>query len=113
MMLKRSVKHPSILTEFQEFVQSGKQYQEDAAYIQQSMDNFKERTDHLRGSMAGIAESIEAITRVINEGASGISGVAESTRSLVVDMEDITQRMGVNQAIVGELKQETVVFNNL
>ena len=103
----------SILTEFQEFVQSGKQYQEDAAYIQQSMDNFKERTDHLRGSMAGIAESIEAITRVINEGASGISGVAESTRSLVVDMEDITQRMGVNQAIVGELKQETVVFNNL
>ena len=103
----------SILTEFQEFVRSGKQYQEDAAYIKQSMDNFKERTEHLRGSMSGIVESIGAITTVIGEGASGISGVADSTRSLVIDMEDITQRMGVNQAIVGELKEETVVFDNL
>ena len=103
----------SILKEFQEFVRSGKQYQEDAAYIKQSMDNFKERTEHLRGSMSGIVESIGAITTVIGEGASGISGVADSTRSLVIDMEDITQRMGVNQAIVGELKEETVVFDNL
>ena len=31
----------------------------------------------------------------------------------MIDMEDITQRMGVNQAIVGELKEETVVFDNL
>ena len=103
----------SILTEFREFVRSGKQYQEDAAYIKQSMDNFKERTEHLRGSMSGIVESIGAITTVIGEGASGITGVADSTRSLVIDMEDITQRMGVNQAIVGELKEETVVFDNL
>ena len=103
----------SILTEFREFVRSGKQYQEDAAYIKQSMDNFKERTEHLRGSMSGIVKSIGAITTVIGEGASGITGVADSTRSLVIDMEDITQRMGVNQAIVGELKEETVVFDNL
>ncbi len=103
----------SILTEFQEFVRSGKQYQEDAAYIKQSMDNFKERTEHLRGSMSGIVESIGAITTVIGEGASGLTGVANSTQSLVIDMEDITQRMGVNQAIVGELKEETVVFDNL
>ena len=103
----------SILTEFQEFVRSGKQYQEDAAYIKQSMDNFKERTEHLRSSMSGIVESIGAITTVIGEGASGLTGVANSTQSLVIDMEDITQRMGVNQAIVGELKEETVVFDNL
>ncbi len=103
----------SILTEFQEFVRSGKQYREDAAYIKQSMDNFKERTEHLRSSMSGIVESIGAITTVIGEGASGLTGVANSTQSLVVDMEDITQRMGVNQAIVVELKEETVVFDNL
>lgn len=103
----------SILTEFQEFVQSGRQYQQDAAYIKQSMDNFKERTEHLRASMSGIVESIGAITTAMGEGASGITGVADSTRSLVIDMEDITQRMGVNQAIVGELKEETAVFDNL
>lgn len=63
--------------------------------------------------MHGIADSIGTITTAINEGASGIAGAAENTRKLAGDMEDITQRMGVNQEIVRELEKETVVFDNL
>lgn len=63
--------------------------------------------------MAGIADSINTITAAVNEGASGISGVAGNTRQLAGDMEDITQRMGVNQKVVKELEKETMVFDNL
>ena len=63
--------------------------------------------------MFGIADSIGIITKAIDEGANGISNVAGNTRNLVNDMEDITQRMGVNQEIVEELEKETVVFDNL
>lgn len=63
--------------------------------------------------MAGIADSINTITTAVNEGASGISGVAGNTRQLAGDMEDITQRMGVNQKVVKELEKETMVFDNL
>ena len=35
------------------------------------------------------------------------------SRDLASNMEDITERMGVNQKIVGELKKETTVFDNL
>lgn len=63
--------------------------------------------------MSEIADSIDTITNAIDEGASGITGVADNTRSLVRDMEDITQRMSVNQEIVRELEKETTVFDNL
>lgn len=103
----------SVLAEFQAFVQSGTQYKEDAAYIRQTMDQFYERTERLKHSMSGIADSIGTITKAIDESANGIADVAGNNKHLASDMEDITQRMGINQEVVEELEKETVVFNNL
>lgn len=103
----------SVLKEFQAFVTSGSQYKEDAAYIRHTMDAFQERTQHLKNSMSEIADSIATITQVIDEGANGITRVADNTRSLANDMEDIAHRMGANQEVVEGLKKETVVFENL
>jgi len=87
----------TILIEFQEFVRSGKQYKEDANYVKEMIDSFNHRTDRLRSSMTEIAGSIESITKAIDDGASGITGVAGSTKILVEDMADITGRMDTNQ----------------
>lgn len=103
----------SVLKEFQAFVESGSQYKNDAAHIRHTMDEFHERTERLKSSMSGIADSIATITQVIDEGANGITRVADNTRSLANDMEDITQRMGVNQEVVESLEKETLVFENL
>ncbi len=103
----------SVLTEFQAFVQSGSQYKKDAAYIRGAMDEFQERTERLKNSMSGIADSIDTITKAIDEGANGIAGVADNTRSLANDMEEITRRMGVNLEVVEGLEKETIVFDNL
>ena len=103
----------AVLTEFQAFVEAGNQYKEDAAHIRRAMDAFQDRTQCLRQSMSGIADSISTITKAVNDSAEGICGVAGNTRSLAGDMEDITQRMGVNQEIVAEFERETVVFDNL
>lgn len=103
----------SVLTEFQAFVQSGSRYKEDAAYIRRTMDEFYERTERLKNSMSGIADSIRTITKAIDEGAGGITGVAGNTRNLADDMEDIARRMGINQAVVEELEKKTAVFDNL
>ena len=103
----------SVLTKFQDFVQSGSQYKEDAAYIRRTMDEFYEHTERLKHSMSGIADSIGTITKAIDEGANGIAGVAGNTRNLAGDMEDITCRMGVNQEVVKGLEKETRVFDNL
>ena len=100
----------TILTEFQEFVHSGRQYKEDADYVKEVIDAFNSRTDRLRNSMTEIADSIESITKAIDDGAAGINGVADSTKSLVGDMADITGRMDTNWEIVEELKKQMEVF---
>lgn len=103
----------SVLPEFQAFVESGSQYKEDAAYIRQTMDEFYQQTERLRQSMSGIADSINIITKVIDEGADGITGVADHTKSLADDMEDITRRMDTSLEVVEELEKETAVFDHL
>lgn len=102
-----------VLAEFKEFVHTGSRYREDADYVKQAMDAFQERTDRLRSSMDEITASMGSISKAIEDEASGITGMAGSTRDLASNMEDITNRMGVNQKIVGELKKKTVVFDNL
>lgn len=103
----------TILTEFQEFVCSGRQYKEDAEYVKEMMDAFNSRADRLRNSMSEIADSIGSITKAIDEGAAGITGVAGSTKCLVEDMTDITNRMDINREIVEELKKQMEVFADL
>lgn len=100
----------TILTEFQEFVRSGRRYKEDADYVKEMIDAFNSRTDRLRNSMSEIADSIDSITKAIDDGATGTTGVADSTKSLVKDMADITGRMDINREIVEELKRQMEIF---
>ena len=102
----------SILPEFENFVDSGVQYRENAAYIQSVMNEFTEKTDALKRAMDEIANSISTITGAIEEGAKGVNGAAESTQLLVDDMEKISRRMDQNQEIAAALQKETDVFTN-
>ena len=102
----------SILPEFENFVNSGVQYRENATYIQSVMDEFTEKTDALKRATDEIANSISTITDAIEEGAKGVNGAAESTQLLVVDMEKISSRMDKNEAIAKALQKETDIFTN-
>ena len=103
----------TILPEFEEFVNEGEQYKENATYIENAMESFNEKTDSLQAVMGEIASSINSITSAIEEGVKGVSGAAESTQALVFDMDNITERMGENEKIAGNLQHETAVFKKL
>lgn len=103
----------TILAQFQVFVHGGQQYKQDASYIEQEMEEFHEKSQHLRSSMEQIVASIKKITNAIDEGAGDISGVAGSTKSLVTNMADITSRMDINKEIVEKLREQTEIFANL
>lgn len=103
----------SILPEFQNFVDSGNQYSENATHIERVMDEFAQKTDQLENGAVEIANSIHTITNAIEEGVKGVTGVAESTQVLVNDMENISMRMDENQQISAELQQETAIFTRI
>ena len=102
----------SILPEFENFVNSGVQYRDNATYIESVMNEFSAKTDDLRSAVDEIAGSIATITNAIEEGANGVAGAAESTQVLVTDMENISSRMDENQEIAAALQKETDVFKN-
>lgn len=102
-----------ILPEFEKFVEEGEQYRDNASYIESSMDDFTTRTEELKGMVAEIATSINSITGAIDEGVKGLAGAADSTQTLVYDMDNISDRMDVNQRIAGDLQKETSIFKNL
>lgn len=102
-----------ILPDFEKFVEEGEQYRDNASYIESSMDDFTSRTEELKGMVAEIADSINSITGAINEGVKGLAGAADSTQTLVYDMDNISDRMDVNQRIAGDLQKETSIFKNL
>lgn len=102
-----------ILPEFDNFVTAGNEYREKATYIENSMDEFSQKTDDLKNSMTEIADSIQTITFAINESVKGIGSAADSTQILVGDMENITGHMNENQQIASDLKKETEVFKKL
>lgn len=102
-----------ILPEFEAFVRSGEQYKENASYIEKTMEEFSVKTDNLRQMMSMIAQSIDSIAHSINESVCGVNNTAESTQTLVRDMDIISNRMDDNMRIATMLKSETDVFTKI
>lgn len=103
----------SILSEFKNFAQGGTEYREKANHIEAVVGDFTKRMNGLQDTIAEIAGSIDLIARSIEEGEKGVGSAADSTQTLLEDMESIAQHMDDNQAIAVSLKQETEVFTKL
>lgn len=103
----------SILPEFENVVESGHQYQQDASYIESNMNSFSCKINALERAFSEIAKAIESITTAVDESTSGIGGVAESSQSLLGEMNSITNLIDENHKITQELKAETEVFVKL
>ena len=103
----------SILSEFKNFARGGTEYREKANHIEGVVGDFMERMDGLQDTIEEIAGSIELIARSIEEGEKGVGSAADSTQTLLLDMESIARHMDDNQAIAVSLKQETEIFTKL
>ena len=100
----------SILPQFEKFVEDGEKYKNNANYIEGVMDDFSNKTEGFKSTFNDIAESINNITTSIEDGVRGVSSAAESTQTLVSDMDNISKRMDENSRIAGELDEETAIF---
>lgn len=103
----------SILPAFERFVVDGEEYNKNASHIEEVMEDFTEKTEGFKDTFNDIAESIRNITTAIEEGVKGVSSAAESTQTLVNDMDNITGRMGENKDIAGQLEEEASIFKNV
>lgn len=100
----------TILADYETFVTNGRQYSSDAVYVNNTMDEFKKNTDILTKTMNSITEAVEAISRIMDESATGISSAAASTNTLAEQVDHIRSDMVTNQKITESLKGEADRF---
>lgn len=103
----------TILPDYEKFVETGKQYRDDASHVNDTMNVFEDRTNRLMQIMQEISEAMSGITTAIEESATGITNATENTSTLVNNIEIVNQEMGTNQQISQKLKQEADRFTNL
>lgn len=103
----------SVMVDYDGFVESGKQYNEDASYINEEMQVFTQKTNRLKELMDSTIVAIEGITSGVEESANAVALSAENTTNLVSEMDSITKEMGTSQNVVDDLLKETDIFKKI
>lgn len=100
----------SIIPDYQSFVKSGQQYSADAMHIDQAMEEYTFETKEILRNMTDIEESIDGISRAVEESAKGVTDASINIDSLVRSIDGINGQMVENSAIAENLKKESENF---
>lgn len=103
----------NILPDYDGFVQAGKQYNEDAVHINETVESFNHMSAELKELIDNITDAIEGINQAVDESANGVTTAAMNTSDLVRDISDIETAMEDNKSVAGELSSEADRFINL
>lgn len=100
----------TILPDYDGFVQSGRQYREDAVHVNKIVTRFNDMSGSLRTIVTEITESIRGISLAIDESANAVTMAAMNTNDLVEEISQISKQMEENSTISIQLKQESDRF---
>lgn len=102
----------SILPDYDSFVESGKSYNENATMIDDSMEDYNEKSETLLKIFGEMVEAIDGISKAVEESADGVSNAAVNVESLVNSMNEINSEMEENNTIAGQLKEQADRFES-
>lgn len=100
----------TILPDYDNFVSSGKQYNDDSMHIKEIMDEFTGLSDDMQETIKSMVEAINGIAKAVEESADGVTSAAMSVDALVADMNDVNKEMETNQSVSDKLRKETECF---
>jgi methyl-accepting chemotaxis protein len=99
-----------VTKDYDSFVVSGQQYNDDAKYINTQMQNFVNETDTLNDIISDMVEAFSQISQAVEQSTIAITSAAENTASLVGNITEIHQSAIINQDISMSLKETTAHF---
>lgn len=100
----------TVLPDYDHFVSSGKHYSDDAVHINDQMVHYAESSGEIVAMVSRMVDSMHGITEAVDEGANGVSNVADSIQALVSEISVINTKMSENQKIAGSLQDEAKRF---
>lgn len=102
-----------ILKDYDMFVSGGKQYNDDATHIDNSMAAYVEEANEVMNNVNEMAEAIDGINRAVDESAKGVTDAAVNIDVLVQSISEVNGQMEENSSVALSLKQEADNFVKL
>lgn len=99
-----------VAADYENYAGNGEMYHKDAIYIDSIMNRFLTNFELLKDTMNQMTESMNVISKSVDESSMGVSGIAENTSALVGEMNTISNEMQKNQEIVLMLQKESDRF---
>lgn len=100
----------NVLPDYDNFVDSGKQYNRDAVHVNDIVAQFNNMSSNLKDTVTAVTNAMEGISTAVEESTNGIASAADNTQGLVTDMGQIIEEMENNKEIAGILKSEADKF---
>ena len=100
----------TIMADYDEFVDSGKQYRQDAEHVNGIVTDFYAMADQLKKLVDSINHTVSDIATAIDGSAECVADAAANTATLAEDVKAVADEMGENKVIADELFSETEKF---
>lgn len=100
----------TILPDYDGFVASGRQYNEDAEHVNGIVTEFNTMAETVNLLINEITETVDGIAVAIEESATSVADVTDHANGLVVDINAVSEEMEENRKIADALYAETERF---
>jgi methyl-accepting chemotaxis protein len=100
----------TIMPDYDEFVNSGKQYSQDAVHVDKIVTEFYGMAEQLKKLVDNINGTVSGIASVVENSAECVIDAAGNTAALAEDIKAVADEMDENKAIADELYSETAKF---
>lgn len=101
-----------ILPDYEGFVESGKQYNEDSVYVKEIVTQFNEMAEKLQNMVDGVTNTVGEITIAIEDSTKSVTEVTESATVLAEEINVVADEMKDSKIIADTLHAETERFIN-
>jgi methyl-accepting chemotaxis protein len=95
----------NVLSDYDTFLNSSLQYNEDARTMSRTMEHIKKQIDQLNANVLGIAESISDINKMIAEASKGVNDVAEKNTDIVTLTSKTHDMSDENKVLANSLRE--------
>ncbi len=100
----------TIMPDYDGFVESGKQYLQDAEHVNSVVTEFYGMADQLKNLVDNINQTVSNISTAIENSALCVTDAATNTAALADDVKVVADEMNENKVIADELYSETEKF---
>ena len=95
---------------YQQLMDTGVQYQEDAQKISEMLKQMEETSQHIESSMNVVSQAMDDVASAVDESARGISHVADAVTDITGNMQENSEVVNENAQIAQQLDGEVNKF---